>query len=331
VTLLSITQAALGKIGLPVPSLGIGNADVNVSQMIALINEEGQELGSRHSWQVLTKESNLTTTGTLGGITELGTVTGGSGYASGSSTTYNLVPLTGGTGSGALATISITSGVVSSVSLNYNSPGAGYSVGDVLSASNAYLGNTGSGFSVPVSTTGIVGQQLQGLMTTLAGADFNFIVNETMWDRTTRRPIFGPKSPAEWQQLQAQFMQGPWIQYRIRGGQLLFLPAPTPGDLIYFEWVSKYWCTDTTGVTGKTAMTVDTDVGVLDERLLTLGGVWRFKKAKGLDYAADEVKYEMAVTDAITRDGSRARLNLAGAQTDIFPGIVVPAGNWGSS
>lgn len=168
----------------------------------------------------------------------------------------------------------------------------------------------------------------QGLITTLAGADFAFIYNETMWNRTQRRPVFGPKAPAEWQQLKAQFMQGPWIQYRLRGNHVLFLPAPAVGQAIYFEWITKNWCTDVTGATGKTAMTVDTDVSKLDERLHILGGVWRFKAKNHLDYGEDFNIYENAVQDGIGRDGSKARLNLAGAQTDIFPAVVVPAGNW---
>lgn len=178
------------------------------------------------------------------------------------------------------------------------------------------------------STFTTVATESQGSILTLAGADFNFIVNETMWNRSQRRPVFGPKSPAEWQQLKAQFMQGPWLQYRLRGNQLLFLPVPPVGHNVYFEWCTKNWCTDSTGVTGKTSMTQDTDIAKLDERIITLGGIWRFKKENHLEYAEDFNAYEAAVADAISRDGSKPRLNLAGAQTDIFPAIVVPAGNW---
>jgi len=178
------------------------------------------------------------------------------------------------------------------------------------------------------SSFSAVATEVQGTITTLTGPDFNFIVNETMWNRSQRRPVFGPKSTQEWQQLKAQFMQGPWIQYRLRGNEVIFLPTPTAGDQIYFEWCSKYWCTDSTGVTGKTAMTVDTDIGVLDERLLVLGGIWRFKKANKLDYGGDYDTYMQAIDTAAGRDGSKARLNLIGAQSDIYPGVIVPAGNW---
>jgi hypothetical protein len=65
--------------------------------------------------------------------------------------TYSDVSMTGGSGSGAIATIVIgSSGAVSSVTLK--SGGQFYAVGDVLSASNSSLGNSGSGFNITVST-----------------------------------------------------------------------------------------------------------------------------------------------------------------------------------
>jgi hypothetical protein len=80
------------------------------------------------------------------GITTLGAIVVGSGYVDG---VYPNVPLTGGTGSGALATIQISSGAVSSVTLTY--AGVGYTVSDSLTASNTNLGGSGAGFTVAVS------------------------------------------------------------------------------------------------------------------------------------------------------------------------------------
>jgi hypothetical protein len=76
----------------------------------------------------------------------LGTITGGSGYVDG---TYFNVPLTGGTGTGAVASIVVSGGTVTSVTIT--NPGCQYVVGDVLSASSTVIGNSGSGFSVPVA------------------------------------------------------------------------------------------------------------------------------------------------------------------------------------
>jgi len=83
---------------------------------------------------------------TTSNIKTLGAITGGSGYVNG---TYTNVTLTGGSGSGAKATVTITGGNVTAVTLT--SRGAGYQVGDALSASNTELGGSGAGFSVPVT------------------------------------------------------------------------------------------------------------------------------------------------------------------------------------
>lgn len=95
--------------------------------------------------------SNIPTGTTVVAITSsniktLGTITGGSGYVNGS---YSNVPLTGGSGANAKATIGVSGGAVTTVTITAR--GLGYVVGDTLSASNTNLGGTGSGFSIPVS------------------------------------------------------------------------------------------------------------------------------------------------------------------------------------
>jgi hypothetical protein len=82
-------------------------------------------------------------------ITGLGSVTGGSSYTNG---TYSNVPLTGGSGSGAIGDVVVAGGIVTSVSLV--SGGTGYVVANTLSATAATIGGSGSGFSIPVSTVG---------------------------------------------------------------------------------------------------------------------------------------------------------------------------------
>jgi hypothetical protein len=84
---------------------------------------------------------------TTSSIKTLGAITGGAGYVNG---TYTNVTLTGGSGSGAKATVTITGGAVTAVAVT--SRGAGYQVGNALSASNTELGGAGAGFSIPVAT-----------------------------------------------------------------------------------------------------------------------------------------------------------------------------------
>jgi hypothetical protein len=81
-------------------------------------------------------------------IINLGAISGGSLYTNG---TYENVPLTGGSGSNATATITVSSGAVTNVVLNNG--GQFYVVGDSLSISASSIGSgTGSGFTIPVTT-----------------------------------------------------------------------------------------------------------------------------------------------------------------------------------
>ena len=109
------------------------------------------------------------TTGITGMVGLLGTITGGYNGPTGT-TVYGGVALTGGTGTGATANVTVTYGTVTAVAIL--NPGAGYTVGDVLSALSSNIGNV-LGFSVPVSSTsinsslagGTVGMYIPGTLT----------------------------------------------------------------------------------------------------------------------------------------------------------------------
>ena len=80
-------------------------------------------------------------------VATLGAITGGSAYTAG---TYFDVPLTGGSGSGALATITVAGGAVTAVTITDG--GLLYGVANTLSAAATNIGGTGSGFSVSVAS-----------------------------------------------------------------------------------------------------------------------------------------------------------------------------------
>lgn len=83
---------------------------------------------------------------TLNGITAYNTLVAGSSYTDG---VYESVALTGGSGVSATANITVSGNVVTSVTIV--SGGMNYVVGNVLSASSASIGGTGSGFSITVT------------------------------------------------------------------------------------------------------------------------------------------------------------------------------------
>ena len=167
--------------------------------------------------------------------------------------------------------------------------------------------------------------ELQGVMTTIAPG-FGYIINDTFWDRTLTQPVTGPLTPSEWQALKARTATGPYASYRLRGGSLYAYPAPSSGNTWVFEYQSTYFC-QSSGAANQSAWAADTDVGVLDENLMELGVVWRFKKKNGLDYSEDYRVYEQKLANEMARvGGKRALIMNAGGGGST--GIFTPEGSW---
>ncbi len=171
------------------------------------------------------------------------------------------------------------------------------------------------------------------VQTSAIPADFDYYINDTMWDRTTIRQVIGPLNPQDWQREKA----GPtftsvYYGMRFRGNDLLLTPTPTAGDDIYYEYSSTYWvCASGSETPTKAAATVDTDTFVFPETILSRGVRWRFLRAKGLDYAEEFARWTDMVQTEVARDGGAAKLN-AGSnfpESRMLPNI--PEGNWPSS
>lgn len=231
-SLLSVVTAVTQRLAITVPNAVAGSQDPQIIQLMALLNEEGEELAARYQWQKLNQQATFTTVAT----------------------------------------------------------------------------------------------EVQGSLSTIAPG-YKFIINDTIWNRDLRRPVFGPLGPQYWQQMQAMFMQGPWNQYRIINDEIHFVPVPAAGEACFFEYTTSYWC-ESSGGTPQASYQADTDVALLDENILILGLIWRWKAAKGLDYTEDFNKYDKRVLNAMTQDASKPVLNMGEVKFDIYPGVWVPSGNW---
>ena len=99
-------------------------------------------------------------------VNALGVLVGGSGYTRG---TYYGVPLTGGSGQGAVADITVSYGAVSNVTVRNG--GSLYTVGDILSADSTYLGGSATvNFTITVTQV----NNLTG--TTWLGDNFDIVL-----------------------------------------------------------------------------------------------------------------------------------------------------------
>lgn len=109
---------------------------------------------------------NINVTVVAGEITSLNSLVGGAYDNDG---VYTGVALTGGTGTGATADITVSGGTVTSVVLV--NPGSGYTAADSLSAATADLGGTGvGGFSIVAATVSANSMKLT--VTSTGGVDY---------------------------------------------------------------------------------------------------------------------------------------------------------------
>lgn len=98
--------------------------------------------GSDYNWVVVSP-------GAEGVLDTLDNLLGGTLYTDGSYTNVPLLSNSGADFKGATANITVSGGEVTAVALT-SSKGSNYTVGETLTADNAFLGGTGSGFSIDV-------------------------------------------------------------------------------------------------------------------------------------------------------------------------------------
>lgn len=159
-------------------------------------------------------------------------------------------------------------------------------------------------------------------------SDFDRMLADSFFNRTIKRPVRGPLTAQEWETQKALTAAVLFDAYRIYDGELHMYPTPSAGWTYAFGYVSNKWC-ESSGGTAQAEWAADSDVALLDEELMTLGVIWRFKQSRGLDFAADQMLYEREVMQATQRDGSRRTLMFGEAVDWYAPRVPgVPEGSW---
>ncbi len=113
---------------------------------------------------------------------------------------------------------------------------------------------------------------------------------------------------------------GFWI---ILDGDMQFWPVIPTGDSADWYYISKNIVRDSGG-TAKAAFTSDSDTMVLDEDLLKLGLIWKWRAQKKLDYGEEMAEYEKVLAEISGRDkGARVlaegRLRAPGNMSIAYP------------
>lgn len=162
-------------------------------------------------------------------------------------------------------------------------------------------------------------------------SDLRSFIADSFFNRTTNRKVTGPLTPQQYQQAQVwPQLVAPYLCWRERDGDFLINPVPPAGETIAYEYISSYWAKNSAGA-AKAEFTADDDGTYLDEELLKLDLIWRWKQAKGLDYGEDMATFERELEKALGRDGGAGMLLQAGPITP-YPWwrANLPEGSWPS-
>lgn len=289
-TLLELIGQACGELGLLALTQIFNNVDPQAIQLLALAQREGREFyqygGRKGGWQALRGENIFTTVSS----TVTATTVSGSAIVTGISSTAGLS-----------TSFSVASGIAANARIVSVDSGTQVTLDQACTAS-------GSGITV------IFGKDAYSLPD-----DFSYFQQLTWWDRTYRWQLQGPLSAQEWQVLKSGLSPvGPRRFFRIIGNRFYIHQAPsTTGDTLVFEYFSNAWC-QSAAAAAQSAWASDGDYYSLDDDAFILGIKWRFKAAKGLDYAQEKQDYDRQCERVLARDGGNRDLKTNGQSRDVF-------------
>lgn len=159
-------------------------------------------------------------------------------------------------------------------------------------------------------------------------ADFDRMLDKSqLWSTSLETPLSPISDRDQWLELDIKsfdFVINAWIIY---AGEIHIKPALSTGVQVKYFYQSNLW-----GLNGSTPIsefTADTNTFRIDERLLKLGIIWKWREMKGLPYAEDLATYERLLAKLAMRDkGSRIiRLGKAVLPRDTtvaYPQSIVP-------
>jgi hypothetical protein len=140
-------------------------------------------------------------------------------------------------------------------------------------------------------------------------------------------PLQGPISDTDLMAMQALPVKPVRPVWNMIGPELYVWPALAAGEVVSGQYRSTNWIlSGADGVTRQAVWLADTDTALINERVIMLGAIWRWKRAKGLDYAEDMKTWSSALEVAAAHDRGNRTVNMARAwnfdPSNFWPGII---------
>ncbi len=162
--------------------------------------------------------------------------------------------------------------------------------------------------------------------------DFDRLIDGTLWDRSALRVLQGPLSPQQWQILKSGLpaSSAARTNFRIKNGASMsnkFFVDPVPlasGTNLAFEYISSHWCSSSDGLAAREEWADDSDVSLINEDIFTYGIIWRFLRAKGLDFSSYISEYQTQLGQLVARDGGMPTIQLSPERRAILAADNLP-------
>jgi hypothetical protein len=168
-------------------------------------------------------------------------------------------------------------------------------------------------FPFPTALVGIPASDFAGMS---AGLTFQSTLFPTL-------PVPGPVTNEEMNAFKAYPVAPLNPIWREINGQFEFFPAPALGEVYTYNYYSPRWIFS--GGSRALRWAADTDVSLIDEKILTSGLEWRWLETKGLDYAEAFRRYEMRLSLADGRQDTSREVRTSNRMIGIansWPGLI---------
>ena len=285
-SLLTMVQTACAEMGLPQPVSMTNASDTLAVQMLALANREVQDCirlgGQAGGWQELRAQYTFN-------VQSTGLITNCS-YTAGS----NVITIgTPATQAPQVGWAVCTSGGANGTGFQYPTYVTNVAGSTITVSNNATQTNT--------NTSMAFGQESYSLP-----SDYDFMIDRTQWDRGYRWQLLGPMTPQEWQVLKSGLSPtGPRRRWRLMNNLFYVDPIPYDSNLLVYEYYSANGVIDNSNPSvpvTKALFTSSTDTYQLPDQNLILGLIWRYRRAKGLDYTQEYDVWKRMVDENLARD-----------------------------
>jgi len=137
-------------------------------------------------------------------------------------------------------------------------------------------------------------------------------------------PLRGPVNDEELNMLKALPAVPRPSVWRLIGQTIEFWPALAAGEVVTGQFRSNYWILQHGEPVRICQWSADDDVALVPEKLIELGTIWRWLRAKGLDYGVEMERFETALQAYLGQENT-------GRTVATARGINLPQNFWGGT